>query len=80
MDFIWTPTTKYHRKSARKNLFTEVVHIVYMTIGNGKLDCGKKERNIEQVFCNNKGLLLHISRHIGIMKIGSFSKLDTLNY
>ena len=75
MDFLCIPTTKYHRKSDRKNLFAKVVHIVYRTIYNGKLECGKKEGNTELVFCNNRELLLHISRHIGMVKIGSCSKL-----
>jgi hypothetical protein len=75
MDFLWTLTTKYHRKSVRKNLLAEVVHIVYRNIYNGKLECGKKEGNTELVFSNNRALPLHVSRHIGMVKIGSCSKL-----
>jgi hypothetical protein len=66
MDFLWTPTTKYHRKFVRKNLLAEVVHIVYRTIYNGKLECGKMKETRENngtIYSRLISLYLAIRRH-----------------
>lgn len=49
MDFLCISTTKYHRKFVRKNLLAAVVHIVYRTIYNGKLECGKMKETRNRV-------------------------------